>query len=178
MVYIVQVPIAASTFDPLSLCEKRRRLPPVLATSDNLIQSSFQRSCCSSPYPSSGRRRREKRTRGNPRLHFVSIGKLINMHRFHNAILIVQAGPSNRHAPNGRIGPHASHDVCIEAAIRMGQLDVPLARTLGAPSAIATAGDPLLALASDIAIVIESVMDSAATGRDALIRRGEFVAVR
>ena len=121
----------------------------------------------------------QETTRRRHHLTFFSIlGKLINMHRFHNAILIVQAGAPNRHAPNGRIGPHASYDISIEAAIRMGQLDVPLAHTLVAPSAIATAGDSLLALASDIAIVIEGVMDRAATGRDALIRRGEFEAVR
>ena len=116
------------------------------------------------------KKKTEKEDKGRPHLQFCSIlSKLINMHRLHDTILIIQAGPSNRHAPNGRIRPHASHDISIEAAIRMGQLDVPLAHTLGAPSAIAIAGDPLLALASDIAIVIESVMDGAATGRDALI---------
>ena len=129
------------------------------------------------------KKRKKKETRkkdkGKPHLQFLSVlGKLINMHRFNNAILVIQAGPSNRHAPNRRIGPHASYDIGIEAAIRMSQLDVSLAHTLGVPSAIATAGDPLLALASNIAIVIESVMDGTATGRDALIRRGEFETVR
>ena len=85
----------------------------------------------------------------------------------------------HRHAPNGRIVPPAAHDAGIEAAVRMRQLDVALPHALGAPPAIAAAaaGDPLLALAADVAVVVEAVVDGAATGRDALVGGGEVEAV-
>ena len=58
----------------------------------------------------------------------IVLGKLINMHRLDNAILIVQTRALNRHPPDGLIiVPPAPHDIGIEAAIRMRQLDVPLA---------------------------------------------------
>lgn len=99
------------------------------------------------------------------------------MHGFHNAVLIIHAGIVDRHAPNGRVGPPAPDDVGVEAAVRVGQLDVPVAHALGAPAAIAPAGDPLLALAADVAVVVEAVVGGAAPGGDALVR-GEVEAVR
>ena len=94
----------------------------------------------------------------------------------------------DRHAPNGRPAPD---DISIEAIVaRTRQLDVPVPQTLrGAPPAadIASTGarDPLLALAADVAVVIEAVVAVATGGQDALIvvvvvvgRKAEAVGVR
>ena len=100
------------------------------------------------------------------------------MHRLDDAILVVQSRALNRHAPDGLIFiPPAPHDVGIEAAVRMRQLDVPLAQAFGPPPAVVTTdGDPLLALAAEIPVVIDAVVGRAATGGDALIRGGDVEA--
>ena len=101
------------------------------------------------------------------------------MHRFHDVLFIVQAVRVRRHAPSRRIGPPASHDAGVESTISMGQLDVSLTHTLGAPSAIGggTAGDLFFALAADVAVVVEAMVGGAATGVDALVVGGEVEAV-
>ena len=97
------------------------------------------------------------------------------MHRLHDPILIVGAGPLDRHAPHGRVVPPAPNDISVEPAIRMGQLDVPLAHALRPPPAVTGARDPLLALAADVAVVIEG---RAATRVEALVGGAEVEAVR
>lgn len=94
------------------------------------------------------------------------------MHRLDDAILVVQTRALNRHAPDGLIViPPAPHDVGVEAAVRVRQLDVPLAQAFGPPPAVVpTDGDPLLALAAEIPVVIDAVVGRAATGGGALVR--------
>ena len=100
------------------------------------------------------------------------------MHSLHDLILIIHALGVDRHAPNrGLVVPPPPNDIGVEATIRMGQLDVALAHTLGTPAAIGAAGDPLLALAADIAVVIEAEVVRAAAGGDALVGRGDVEAV-
>lgn len=103
------------------------------------------------------------------------------MHRLDNPILIAQPGPLNRHAPNGLPVPPPANDIGVEPAIRMRQFDVPVSQALSAPSAAirpTTASDPLLALAAEVAVVVETVVvRGAAAGRDARVGAGEVEAV-
>ena len=107
----------------------------------------------------------------------VVFAELIDMHRFHNAVLIIHARVTNRHTPNGGAIAPAANDVGIEATFRMNQLDIPFTHTLGPPHAIAATGDPLLALTADVTVVIEAMVDGAATGSDTLVRGGKVEAV-
>ena len=100
------------------------------------------------------------------------------MDGLHDTILIVQPLSPDGDAPHGFVVPPPPHDVGVEAAVRVRQLDVPLAQTLGAPAAAPVARDPLLTLAPDVAVVVETVVvHGAATGIDALVGRGGVVAV-
>lgn len=97
------------------------------------------------------------------------------MHRLNNAILIIDTRPLNRHSPHGGIIPPTADDISIEAAIRMGQLDIALADALITPAAIT--GDALLGLAADVSVVVEVVGGAAAGGGDDLVSGAEVEAV-
>lgn len=99
------------------------------------------------------------------------------MHSLHNVILIIHALAVRRDAPNRGVVPPTPDDVSVEPAIRMRQLDIALTHTLVTPAAIRAPCDPLLALAADIAVVIEAVVCIAAAGGDTLVGRREVEAV-
>lgn len=128
-------------------------------------------SCPNSPY----------NDRELPSLLSIILAKLINMHRLDNPILIAQPGPLNRHAPNGLPVPPATHDIGVEPAIRMRQLDVSVSQALSAPPAAirpTATRDPLFALAAEVVVVVETVVvRGAAAGGDARVGAGEVEAV-
>lgn len=99
----------------------------------------------------------------------IILAELVNMHGFHDVILIIHALSAGGHAPNRRIIAPTADDVGIEPTSRVRQLHIALTHALITPSAISSPGDPLLALTADIAVVIEAMMGSAAAGSDALV---------
>ena len=98
------------------------------------------------------------------------------MYGLDDPILVIQTCTMHRDTPDRLIIPPTPHDIGIKAAIRVRQLDVPLAQALSPPPPI-TASDPLLALTAKVTVMIDAMVSSAATGSEASVRTGKLEAI-
>ena len=98
------------------------------------------------------------------------------MYCLDDPILIVQTRIVHGDTPDRLIIPTTPHDIGIEPALLMRQLDVPLTQALSPPPAIFTS-DPLFALTAKVSVMVEAMVRGATTGSKASVRTGELVAI-